>query len=67
MKNLSFVLGASILNALENKFTVLENQLMSIENKNSQKMVTLNRKLDHLTASSIIVRFILLIFMKSFF
>jgi mannose/fructose/N-acetylgalactosamine-specific phosphotransferase system component IID len=67
MKNLSFVLGASILNALENKFTVLENQLMSIENKNSQKMVTLNKKLDHLTASSIIVRFILLIFMKSFF
>jgi mannose/fructose/N-acetylgalactosamine-specific phosphotransferase system component IID len=67
MKNLSFVLGASILNALENKFTVLENQLMSIENKNSQKMVTLNKKLDHLTASSIIVRFILLIFMKYFF
>ncbi|CAF3819288.1 unnamed protein product [Adineta steineri] len=45
--------GASILNAIENKFLGLENKLLSIDSKNDQQMTHLAKKNDHLTASSI--------------
>lgn len=55
MNIISFVLGVSILNVLETRFTTLECKLRSIDNKNDQKMAQLTKKIDYLASSSISV------------
>lgn len=65
--SISFNPGFSILGALENKFSSLESQLLTIDNRYTQKMVQLAKKIDYLTSSSITVKLNILFFTEVFF